>query len=264
MAKTIAELRAEMAQQQKKQSEELLRLLQNTTINIWSSNLEYNEYDVYEQFVEMSGKKPIVHYIEHNEYLDRNILGYYSLNYYGWGKPDNPYFINTLKNDFNGNPADEIVTSCNTLITIATQHISEIIEQENLDCICIVPRAKAKSFYENSQLKFSQCISFIVDKLNAQGYDIENGVNYIERYINTKTTHFHNKPEYSGDGEYPYKGITKDTCHISNNIKGKSILLIDDIYTKSINIDEDCIQAILDYGANKVILYTIAKTYYFR
>jgi predicted amidophosphoribosyltransferase len=55
-------------------------------------------------------------------------------------------------------------------------------------------------------------------------------------------------------------GKTKDTCLISNEIIGKDILLIDDIYTKSINIDEDAIQALLDKGAKSVIFYAVAKT----
>jgi hypoxanthine-guanine phosphoribosyltransferase len=29
----------------------------------------------------------------------------------------------------------------------------------------------------------------------------------------------------------PYPGITKATCTISNEVKGKDILLIDDLYT---------------------------------
>jgi predicted amidophosphoribosyltransferase len=41
---------------------------------------------------------------------------------------------------------------------------------------------------------------------------------------------------------------------------GKDILLIDDVYTCSINIDEDAIQALYDNGANSVIFYAIGKT----
>ncbi len=69
-----------------------------------------------------------------------------------------------------------------------------------------------------------------------------------------------NKSGYGGDGEMPYPGITKDTCIISENIRGKDILLIDDLYTKTINIDEDAIQALLDYGAKSVVFYAVGKT----
>ena len=36
------------------------------------------------------------------------------------------------------------------------------------------------------------------------------------------------------------------------------IILIDDIYTSGCNIDEDCIQALYDNGANRVVFYAIA------
>jgi hypothetical protein len=43
----------------------------------------------------------------------------------------------------------------------------------------------------------------------------------------------------------PYIGITNATCNISDDVIGKDILLIDDIYTKTVNIDEDAIQSLL-------------------
>ena len=68
------------------------------------------------------------------------------------------------------------------------------------------------------------------------------------------------KSGYGGDGDLPYQGITAATCTISDNVRGKDILLIDDLYTKTVNIDEDCIQALLDKGANSVTFYAIGKT----
>ena len=60
----------------------------------------------------------------------------------------------------------------------------------------------------------------------------------------------------------PYPGITEDTCYIDeNNVKGKDIILIDDIYTLGANIDEDGLQALLNSGANKIIFYAIAYTW---
>lgn len=59
----------------------------------------------------------------------------------------------------------------------------------------------------------------------------------------------------------PYVGITHDTCNISEEVDGKDILLIDDIYTKDVNIDEDAIQALYDKGAKSVTFYSICKTY---
>ena len=85
------------------------------------------------------------------------------------------------------------------------------------------------------------------------------GTNYIIRHTDTRTTHM-DKSGYGGDGDLPYPGITKDTCNISSEIKGKDILLIDDLYTKTVNIDEDAIQALLDNGASSVVFYAIGKT----
>lgn len=58
----------------------------------------------------------------------------------------------------------------------------------------------------------------------------------------------------------PYPGITKATCTISEEVRGKDILLIDDLYTEGVNIDEDAIQALLDNGAVSVIFYSLGKT----
>ena len=59
----------------------------------------------------------------------------------------------------------------------------------------------------------------------------------------------------------PYPGITNDTCIIENDlIQGGTIILVDDIYTENVNIDEDCVQALYDAGAEKVVFYAVAKT----
>ena len=48
---------------------------------------------------------------------------------------------------------------------------------------------------------------------------------------------------------------------IDNNfVEGKNVILVDDIYTKDVNVAEDCIQTLFDFGAKDVILYTVAKT----
>ena len=61
-------------------------------------------------------------------------------------------------------------------------------------------------------------------------------------------------------GDMPYPGITKKTCDISEEVKGRDILLIDDLYTRTVNIDEDAIQALLDNGAESVVFYSIGYT----
>lgn len=85
------------------------------------------------------------------------------------------------------------------------------------------------------------------------------GTHDIIRHTDTATTHLA-RSGHGGSGELPYVGITKDTCNISDDVIGQDILLIDDLYTKTVNIDEDCIQALLDKGAKSVIFYSIGKT----
>lgn len=203
------------------------------------------------------------YFLECNEYLEKETKAYFSLDYFGFGQPNNPDFINGLKNDFGNTRKKELVKYAQEMHEKCTDDIIEVYDNEKLDTICIVPRSKRKDSYPGEKLYFSLYIRWIIEITNEDENDkIIDGTDYIIRHTDTKTTHFHKHPEYAGDGEYPYPGITKDTCDISPNVKGKRILLIDDIYTKSINIDEDCIQALYDNGAEKVILYTVAKTVY--
>ena len=122
--------------------------------------------------------------------------------------------------------------------------------------VCVVPRAKVESIYRPDQLLFKRTAQKVINKLG-----FNDGTNYINRHTNTRTTH-RNKHGYGGDGDMPYPGITKRTCHISNEVKNKNIILIDDLYTKTINIDEDAIQSLLDKGAKSVMFYAVGKTVY--
>lgn len=202
------------------------------------------------------------HYLLPNIFLNRMIKAYYSLDYINFGAKNNPDFINVLKNDFNKSSQDQIIEAGKTLSYQCMEPLQEIILKENIDVVCIVPRAKTASYYTNNQIQFKRVIRSVIKRIVDRNFlsRLEYQEDFIERHTNTKTTHFHNKPEYGGDGDMPYPGITKDTCHISSKVRGKNVLLIDDIYTKTINIDEDCIQALLDNGAKNVILYTVAKT----
>ncbi|SDE74790.1 hypothetical protein [Riemerella columbipharyngis] len=143
------------------------------------------------------------------------------------------------------------------LCEILYNDLSEILKiiGKNKLTVCVVPRSKKEDYYREDQLYFREVVSSVVNRLS----NFENGTKYIVRYKNTKTTHLHKNGE-GGEGDLPYPGITKDTCEISDKIKNKDILLIDDLYTKTINIDEDAIQALLDLGAKSVIFYSIGKT----
>ena len=101
---------------------------------------------------------------------------------------------------------------------------------------------------------FKKAISSVVNNP-----DVINGADYIKRIKDTKTTH--NWRLEHNTGEEPRKGITKDTCEINKNlINGKDIILVDDIYTESVFVAEDCIQTLFDFEAKSVIVYIIAKT----
>ena len=118
-----------------------------------------------------------------------------------------------------------------------------------------MPRSKA--VFSDKQLLFRKAISEAADDTVAT-----NGAEYIRRIKNTKTTHLANtrNGDMGGDGDMPYTGITKDTCRLCGSVNGRNVILVDDIYTKTVNIDEDCCQFLLDNGAKSVTLYTICKT----
>jgi hypothetical protein len=162
----------------------------------------------------------------------------------------------TLKNDVDSFP-ERLPNAQQQLSVIINEDLPQILQQtgHNNLTICVVPRSKAEGYYRADQLLFRRTISDVVDQMP----NFENGTNYIIRHTNTRTTHLDRNGE-GGDGNLPYPGITKETCTISNQVRGKDILLIDDLYTKSVNIDEDAIQALLDNGASSVTFYSVGKT----
>lgn len=193
-----------------------------------------------------------------NEFLKKNIQAYYRHDYTTFGTEGNPDFINYLKNQFNDTSIKTLKAGVEELANVLNEDLPKIKNKhsELRLTVCVIPRAKKESSYTDNQKLFKRVLSSVVDKLNG----LSNGTGYIIRQSNTRTTHM-NRSGYGGDGEMPYVGITKDTCKISNEVRGKDILLIDDIYTKGVNIDEDAIQALLDNGAKSVIFYSVAKTY---
>lgn len=193
-------------------------------------------------------------------FLKQDINAFYHADYNGGGSWQTLNSIEnliwTLKNDVDPFP-DRIQNVTNQFSKILYQDLPQILQiakKSNL-VVCVVPRSKAESHYRKDQLLFREIISLVVDKLP----NFSNGTKYINRHTNTRTTHLDKNGE-GGDGDLPYPGITKKTCTISEQVNGKDILLIDDLYTKSVNIDEDVIQALLDNGAKSVIFYSIGKT----
>ena len=165
--------------------------------------------------------------------------------------------ITTLKNQFKDKSQDLLRQAGKRLITILNTDLPQVLRQEKkIELVaCVIPRAKPESAYINTQLVFKKAVKASI--VNLKGFI--DGTNYIVRHTSTRTTHM-DKSGYGGNGNLPYPGITKETCTISDKIKNKDILLIDDLYTAKVNIDEDAIQTLLDKGANSVIFYSLGKT----
>ena len=204
------------------------------------------------------------HIIQKNRFLKTNIDAYYCLDYTKYRNQGNPDFLVVFKNTYKNVPEEELYNAAYELFPFYHQ-ILELLDKENLNTICVVPRSKARSSYQISQLFFLEAIRKIITVIQSKHNEMfcevscSDGSDYIIRHTDTRTTHL-DKSGCGGDGDLPYPGITTDTCSLSDEIRGKRILLIDDIYTKTVNVDEDCIQALLDKGAEKVILFTIART----
>lgn len=165
--------------------------------------------------------------------------------------------ITTLKNQFQDKSPNILNQAGKNLFEILKKDLPQILQttkKSNLT-ICVIPRAKALTHYAKNQLIFKNAVTQIANKMNG----FSDGTDYIIRHTDTRTTHL-DRSGYGGDGDLPYPGITKKTCTISDDVKGKDILLIDDLYTETVNIDEDAIQALLDNGANSVVFYSLGKT----
>lgn len=197
------------------------------------------------------------------QFISKSIIAFYHSDYRGGndelrntiGTVEN--IITTLKNQFQDKSRDILVQAMNNLIAILMQDLPQVLQKTgktNLT-VCVIARAKAETTYSPNQLLLKQAIQNAITKLNG----FSDGTNYIIRHTNTRTTHL-DRAGYGGDGDLPYPGITKNTCDISYNVRGKDILLIDDLYTESVNIDEDAVQALRDKGANSVVFYSLGKT----
>jgi predicted amidophosphoribosyltransferase len=197
------------------------------------------------------------------QFISKSINAFYHSDYHGGngelrntiGTVEN--IITTLKNQFQDKSRDVLLQAMNNLIAILMQDLPQVLQKtgKNNLTVCVIPRAKAEATYSQNQLLLKQAIQNAITKLNG----FSDGTNYIIRHTNTRTTHL-DRARYGGDGDLPYPGITKNTCDISSNVRGKDILLIDDLYTESVNIDEDAIQALIDNGANSVVFYSLGKT----
>lgn len=192
-----------------------------------------------------------------NEYLSRNTKAFYHVQYTGMGNPGNPNCLNDLKNTFNNFPEGKLRSAEQELQNTLREDLPQIFQSLGFNAIvvCVVPRAKAENAFHPNQQRFRASVQAVIRQLCG----FVDGTSYIRRHTNTKTTHLPPIPGFTNDGREPYPGITEKTCEISPNVKGKDILLIDDIYTPGVNIDEDAINALFNVGANTVTFYAVGR-----
>lgn len=193
-----------------------------------------------------------------NNYLSTDVRAFYHVPYTGFKKLGNPDYLNDLKNTYNNFPIYKLDSAVQKLENALRNDLPEIHQLLGFNSItvCVVPRAKAETVYHRNQMLFRKTVQTVVQQING----FIDGTRYIIRHTNTRTTHLPaNTPNYTNDGEMPYPGITRDTCTISPNVRGSDILLIDDIYTPGVNIDEDAINALLNLGANTVTFYAVGR-----
>jgi hypothetical protein len=215
--------------------------------------------------------------IKANLFLSKNIKAFYHTEFYGYGKTNNPDYLNILKNDKHHNWSDaQLKYSYDKVVEIIGNDIGKIIEMEYGEeiekislgrsetkeyVVTVAPRAKKSVDYNSKQLLFMDAVYHALQPLHdLHLIDVIQCGEVIKRHTNTRTTHLRRPTEFENDGNLPYPGITKDTCFISEKVAGRNIILIDDIYTETVNIDEDMIQALFEKGAKSVIFYAIGKT----
>ena len=210
---------------------------------------------------------PVTKKTEKRTFLKRETQLFFHDYYYAGDKEEREKIgsvaniVTTLKNQFGNADPQRLKVAQSQLEEILITDLACISEKVSQNLIpytiCVVPRSKTLQTYYSTQLLFVESVKNTIKKMSTLlCFD---GTDFIIRHTNTRTTHME-RAGYGGDGEMPYPGITQDTCHISTGVKDKNILLIDDLYTAGVNIDEDVIQTLLNHGAKEVILYTLGRT----
>lgn len=188
-----------------------------------------------------------------NNFVSRDIKGHYHVDYVRMGNPGNPDYLNVLKNDFGRRNDNELSIAIKSL-EAALDECFRLCKHPDTWAVCVVPRAKSESMYHPKQRYFRACVQSAGRRVG-----FVDGTLWMTRHTDTVITHL-NQSGHGGSGDTPYVGITKATCHLSPDITEKRIVLVDDIYTPGVNIDEDAIQALLDAGASQVVFFAVGKT----
>lgn len=193
--------------------------------------------------------------IKSNEFLQLETIGYYHTDYKHYKEEGNPDYINVLKNQYDNTNHIQLEEAAQIVKTILDRNLPAIKQMYQEKTLRIVTVPRSKSIQEEWFQWFRKTISEWVNSHINMGF--ENGCYDIIRVKDTFTTHSNLSSDIDPK---PYVGITKNTCTISQEIAGRDILLIDDIFTPGVNIDEDAIQALHDNKAKSVMFYSIAKT----
>lgn len=187
-----------------------------------------------------------------------SVDAYCSTFYRGYQCQGNPDYINTLKNQFGDTSIYELIDAKQQLKEVLKKDIPKIIKKVEIDdiVVCVIPRAKAEYEYIADQKLFREAIAEVVQDLS-----LVDGTKFITRTVTTCTTHMSKVDSYFNEGEKPRRGLLKDTCKINEEgIRGCNVLLIDDIYTNGVGIDEDAVLSLLEIGAKSVTFYAIGYT----
>jgi len=193
-----------------------------------------------------------------NGFLSISTNAFYHVPYTRMGNLGNPDYLNTLKNTYNNFPQHKLQSAAQELRSVLEEDLPQIYQTLEFPVItvCVVPRAKAEEAYGVNQQLFRTTVQAAIAQLDS----FLDGAKHIRRHTNTYTTHLGERaPNYINDGPKPYQGITLETCEISPNVRGKDVLLIDDIYTPGVNIDEDAINALVEVGVRTVTFYAVGK-----
>lgn len=184
------------------------------------------------------------------------VVGYYHDEYYGMSSPNNRVrFVNTLKNDRLTSSRDEILSGEIQLANAIRGDLARITQKHGALTLVGVPRSKREESYPWAKMGLKRALRRAV----SENMRLLDGLDFIIRHTDTLCTH-RSYWGYGGLGEGPRPGLIADTCRLSSQIRGRDILLVDDIYTPGCGIDEDAICAMLNAGARSVIFYAIGYT----
>jgi hypothetical protein len=99
--------------------------------------------------------------LEANQFLDRDVVGYFHTDFHGVAHPGNPNFLYKFKNDphHNWNQHD-LRSAVDALDRVIHRDFPEIMRQVKINplTVCVAPRAKADSSYRPDQLLFRATI----------------------------------------------------------------------------------------------------------